>query len=93
VQRTPTSQGATPVKIGKTCFNCEKPGHFPLQCPDRPSTPTQGTTAPPTRNGSSTLTQAQQNYAQGRVNQVTLEEAQNTSPMESDTHRINHILS
>jgi hypothetical protein len=61
VQRTPASQSATAVKIGKTCFNYWMPGHFALRCPDRrwQSTPTQGTTALPNHNGSSTPTQAQ----------------------------------
>jgi hypothetical protein len=65
VQRTLATQGATPVKSGKTSFNCGKLGYFALQCPDRcqPSAPTQGATAPATRNGSSTLTQGLQNYA------------------------------
>jgi hypothetical protein len=30
VQRTPASQGATPMKTGKTCFNYGMPGHFAL---------------------------------------------------------------
>jgi hypothetical protein len=44
-------------------------------------------------NESSTLSQAQQNYARGRVNQVTMEEAQNASTMEHGTSLINSILS
>jgi hypothetical protein len=95
VQKTPATQGATPVKLGKICFNYGKPGHFALKCPDRrqPSTPTQGMTTPPNRNGSSTPTQAQQNDTQGMVDQVTTEEAQNVSTMEPGTPRINPILS
>jgi hypothetical protein len=44
------------------------------------------------RNGSSTPVQAQQNYAQGRVNQVVMEEAQNIPTMESGTSLVNSIL-
>jgi hypothetical protein len=94
-QRTPGIDGATLVKAIKTCFNRGKPGHMALQCPDRhqPSTPTQGMTAPPNRNGNSTLTQAKQNYAQGRVNQVTMEEAHNAPTMVTGTLFVNSILS
>jgi hypothetical protein len=47
---------------------------------------------PPTRNGSSTPTQAQQNYGRGIVNQVTMEEAQNASTIEHGTSLINSVL-
>jgi hypothetical protein len=95
VQRRSASQGVTLVKMGKTCFNYGKRGHFALQCPDRhqPSTLTLGTTAPPNHNRISTLTQAQHNYAQRRVNQVTTEEAQNSSTTVHGTSLTNFALS
>jgi hypothetical protein len=76
-QGTPTTPNATLNKANTTCFNCEQKGHYDNHCPSRheSSTPTPGMpTPPPNRNGSSTLTQAQQNYAQGRLNQVAMEE-------------------
>jgi hypothetical protein len=95
LQKTLATQGATPVKSNKTCFNYGKPSPFALLCPDRrqPSTQTQGTTTPPKRNGSSTPTQAKQNYARGRVNQVIMEEAHSASTMVLGTSLINSILS
>jgi hypothetical protein len=95
IQRAPATQGAMPMKACKTCFNYGKLGHFGLQCPDRhqPSTPTQGTTAPPNQNRNSTVTQAKQNYARGIVNQVTMEEAQYALTMVTGTFFVNSILS
>jgi hypothetical protein len=76
-QGTPTTPNATPNKANTTCFNCGQNSHYANCCPSRrkSSTPTPGTPALLSHNGESTLTQAQQNYAQGRVNQVTMEEA------------------
>jgi hypothetical protein len=62
---TPTTQNATPTKANTTCFNCEQKGHYANCCPNQRQSynPTLGTFTLPNRNGSSTLTQAQQNYA------------------------------
>jgi hypothetical protein len=94
-QGTPTTANATSNKVNTTYFNYGQKGHYANRCPTRrkSSTPTLGTPASPNHNGSSTPTQAQQNYAQGRVNQVAMEEAPNTLTMEPDTSLINSILS
>jgi hypothetical protein len=86
-QGTPSTQNATLNKENTTCFNYGQKGHYANRCPSRrkSSTPTLGTPTPPSsRNGSSTPTQAQQNYAPGRLNQVLMEEA---------TSLVNSILS
>jgi hypothetical protein len=82
------------VKANTTCFNCGQNDHYDNRCPNQrqPSTPTQGTTAPPNHNENSTPTQAKQNYARGRVIQVTIEEAHNAPTMMSDTTLVNLIL-
>jgi hypothetical protein len=94
-QGTPTTPNATPNKVNTTCFNCGQKGHYANRCPNRrkSSTPTPGTPAPPNRNGDSTPIQAQQNYAQGTVNQVTMEETQNAPTVVPGTSLINSILS
>jgi hypothetical protein len=94
-QGTPTTLNATPNKANTTCFNCGQKGHYVNRCPSRrkSSTPTPRMLAPPSRNGDTTSTQAQQNYDKGRVNQVTMEEAQNAPIMEPDTSLVKSILS
>jgi hypothetical protein len=72
--RTPTDHTTTQDPSHKKCYNYGQKGHFTNSCPNPrsrpPLTPEATLAPPPTRNGSSTLTQAQQNYARGRVNQV-----------------------
>jgi hypothetical protein len=58
-----------------------------------PLTPEATSAPPPTNNGSSTPTQAQQNYAHGRMNYVALEEAHNAATMVPSTSLVNSIPS
>jgi hypothetical protein len=94
-QGIPTTQNATPNKENTTCFNYGQKGHYANHCPSRrqSSTSTLGMPTLPNCNGSSTLTQAQQNYARERVNQVTMEEAQNAPTVVPGTSLIKSILS
>jgi hypothetical protein len=79
--RTLTDHTTTQDPSHKKCYNCGQKGQFANSCPkprSRPPLPPEATSTPPsTRNGSSTPTQAQLNYAQGRVNQMSMEETQN----------------
>jgi hypothetical protein len=84
-QRTPIDHTTTQHPTHKKYYNCGQKGHFTNSCPNPRSHPPltlEATSAlPPTRNGSSTLTQGQQNHARGRVNQVSMEEVQNATNM------------
>jgi hypothetical protein len=99
-QGTPTTSNATSNKVNTTCFNCGQKSHYANRCPSRrkSSTPTPGMpTPPPSRIRSSIPAQAQQNYAQGRVNQVLMRKLITPQPWSlvhilSISFRLNHSL-
>jgi hypothetical protein len=79
VQRTPTNQNAIQTPPDKKYYNCGQKGHFAITCPNPcsspPLTPTFNSVPPSSRNENSNPVQDRQNYAQGRVNQLAMEEA------------------
>jgi hypothetical protein len=73
-----TQAAQDPQQVDRRCYSCGEQGHYTNRCPNsrtRVSQPAIATPAP-TRGASSVPIAANQNYAQGRVNHVAVEEAQ-----------------
>jgi hypothetical protein len=81
VQRTPANQNVIQTPPDKKRYNCGQKDHFAIACPNPhsrpPLTPTSNSAPPPNRNGNSSPVQSRQSYAEQRVNQLAMEEAQN----------------
>jgi hypothetical protein len=76
VQRTQTAQDQ--LQVDRRCYNYGEKGHYANRCPNPHTHANQTATATPTPTSGaiSISVVAKQNYACGRVNHVTVEEAQ-----------------
>jgi hypothetical protein len=76
VQRTQATQD--PQQVDRRCYNCGEQGQYAHRCPNsctRVNHPAIATPAP-THGANYVSVAAKQNYARGRVNHVSVEEAQ-----------------
>jgi hypothetical protein len=76
VQRTQAAQNPLPGEW--RCFTCGEKGHLANQCPNPCNRPPMAaaSTPAPTRGANFVPVAARQNYVHGKVNHVTVEEAQ-----------------
>jgi hypothetical protein len=90
VQRTQASQNPTLAEW--KCYACGERGHYANQCPNPCVRPPQIVAPTPafTRRANSIPFATKQNYAHGRVNHVTVEEAQEAPDIIIDMFFINN---
>jgi hypothetical protein len=91
VQRTQATQNPLPGE--RRCFTCREKGHFANQCPNpRNCPPPEAASTPaPTRGANSVPVAARQNFVDGKVNHVVVEEAQEAPDVVIGTFSINDL--
>jgi hypothetical protein len=88
-----TQAAQNPLQGERRCFACGEKGHFANKCPNSHNHPPQiaVSTLAPTRGVNSILVTARQNYVCGKVNHVTVEEAQEAPDVVIGTFSVNDI--
>jgi hypothetical protein len=91
VQRTQAAQNPLPGE--QRCFACREKGHFANQCPNPHNRPplAAASTPAPTRGANSVPVVARQNFVHGKVNHVTVEEAQDAPDVVISTFSVNDL--
>jgi hypothetical protein len=91
IRRTQFAQNPLPGE--RKCFACGEKGHYANQCPNSSSRPplTATSTPAPTSGANSVPVAARQNYVRGKVNHVTVEEAQEAPDVVIGTFFVNDL--
>jgi hypothetical protein len=93
-QNVQMTQAAQNLPQGeRKCFASGEKGHFANQCPNPRSRPPliAASTPAPTRGANSVPVAVRQNYVHGKVNHVTVEEAQEAPDVVIGTFSVNDI--
>jgi hypothetical protein len=85
-----TQAAQNPKKFERKCYACGEKGHFANQCPNPRTHPqTAAPTPAPTCGANSIPVTAKLNYARGTINNVAIEEAQESPDVVIGTFFIN----
>jgi hypothetical protein len=91
VQRTQAARNPLPGE--RRCFTCGEKGYLANQCPNPHNRPPMAaaSTPTPTHGANSVPVAARQNYVRGKVNHVTIEEAQEAPDVVIGTFFVNDL--